>query len=767
MKGAWCGVLLWCACAAHGADAEPGGTAAGADFVGTAADFVGTAACTGCHEAEHAAWIGSHHDLAMQQATPDTVLGDFGDAEFVHGGVTSTFFRRDGAFFVRTDGPDGELNDYRIAYTFGVTPLQQYLIPMADGRVQALGVAWDARSAADGGQRWFHLYPDEQIDHDDPLHWTGQQQNWNYMCAGCHSTNLDKGFDPAANRFATTWTDIDVGCEACHGPGADHLAWAALDGEARGPDAGFAVALSRVSPAWQIDPATGSAKPREAGPAHSEVGVCADCHSRRGEIAARHEAAPHFLDNYMPALLTEGLYHADGQIEDEVFVWGSFTQSRMFQAGVTCSDCHEPHSQQLRAPGDAVCAQCHLPAKFATESHHHHPAESAGARCANCHMPETTYMVVDPRRDHSLRIPRPDLSVILDTPNACNRCHEDQTSTWAADHVGRWHPDGPQGLQTWAKAFAAARAGDPRAERPLLEIADDPKAPDIARATALLELQPFLSPVSAPALENGLKDTSALVRIAGLRSLEALPPEHRYRFAADLLSDDRLAVRVEAGRVLAAVPRDELSEAERDLLDAAVADYAESQMYNAERPESHTSLGTLHMHLGDPAAAEAAFRKAIAIDPTFSPAYVNLADMLRTEGRDTDARAVLEAGIEQAPEDAALQHALGLLRVRTGDAAGALDALQTANRLDPDSARFAYVYAIAQNSTGDRDGALRTLREALTRHPYDRDILFGLAALSRDAGDLTAARRYAARMTELRPQDSEAAQFLQGLGPPL
>jgi hypothetical protein len=203
----------------------------------TATGYVGSAACAGCHQAESEAWRGSHHDLAMAEATEETVLGDFDSAAFTYGDVTSRFFRRDGKFFVNTDGPDGELADFEIRYTFGVTPLQQYLIAFPDGRMQALGIAWDSRPKEKGGQRWFHLYPGQNLKAGDPLHWTGIDQTWNFQCAECHSTELRKNYDAATNTYATTWAEIDVACETCHGPGAAHVDWA--DGVRQGP-AGFA-----------------------------------------------------------------------------------------------------------------------------------------------------------------------------------------------------------------------------------------------------------------------------------------------------------------------------------------------------------------------------------------------------------------------------------------------------------------------------------------------------------------------------------------------
>ncbi len=456
------------------------------------AAFVGGQACAGCHTAETQRWKGSHHALAMQAATPTTVLGNFADAKLDHFGVVTTFHRDGDKFMVRTDGPDGVLHDYQIAYTFGVYPLQQYLVAFPGGRYQALGIAWDSRPKEQGGQRWFHLYPDQKLSAGDPLHWTGRDQTWNYMCADCHSTNLRRNFDLATNTYATTWTDIDVSCEACHGPGSRHIAWAKTHGSAGAYDAPDHMGLTAWlkptdSGQWEMNPDTGIAR-RTAPLVSAELDGCAACHSRRKVIAANQPPGTPFLDANLPAYLEPGLYHADGQIDGEVYEYGSFLQSRMHAAGVTCSNCHDPHSLKLRAEGNALCAQCHMPAKFDVPSHYHHDPGSAGAQCVNCHMPTKTYMVVDARRDHSIRVPRPDLSVAIGTPNACTTCHTGRSAEWAAQAVSEWFPHGRQTLPQYGTALHAGRAGTANAEQQLDRLILDKNQPAIARGSALLLL---------------------------------------------------------------------------------------------------------------------------------------------------------------------------------------------------------------------------------------------------------------------------------------
>jgi Tfp pilus assembly protein PilF len=692
----------------------------------------------------------------MQEATAQTVLGNFQQAQFTYFGVTSTFYQRDGKFMVRTDGPDGELHDYEIAYTFGVYPLQQYLIAFPGGRLQALSIAWDSRPRAQGGQRWFHLYPHEPIRHDDLLHWTGLNQNWNSQCAECHSTNLHKHYDPQSDQFRTTWAALNVSCEACHGPGSRHVTWAQCpsgwDKQDAAADKGLVVRLpERVGVTWSMDPGVGIARRNVPKTSDIEIELCARCHSRRGVLSEDYVPGRPLLETHRLSLLEPGLYHADGQMQDEVYVHGSFLQSKMYQAGVTCSDCHEPHSLQLRAPGNGTCAQCHLPAKYDTPTHHFHPQESAGARCVACHMPARTYMVVDPRHDHSLRVPRPDLAVTLGTPDPCTQCHAPRTAAWAAAQVTRWYGRSPQGYQDYAEALHAGRTGAPGAERLLGQLAVQTTAPPIARATAVSALRRYLGPASLPILQRILHHDNPLLRLAAVEALEAMPPPQRLPLAWPLVQDPIRAVRIEAARQLAAVPPAQLTAAQRTVLDRAITEYIAAQQVSAERPEAHLNLGMLYSERGQFAAAEAAYQAALARQPMFMPAYVNLADLFRLQGQDDKGEQVLRQALTLSPRTAEVHHALGLLLVRQQRHAEAVEALSQAASLRPDLPRYSYVYAVALHATGKPRQALRVLEATHARHRYDREVLSALFTFSQELGDQEAARHYATKLRALSP----------------
>jgi predicted CXXCH cytochrome family protein len=735
------------------------------------ATIVGSANCATCHQAEAKLWHGSHHQQAMDQATEKSVLGDFNDAGFDYYGVHSRFFRKGEKFLVETDGPDGKLATFEVKYTFGIFPLQQYLTEFPDGRIQALSIAWDGRAKEQGGQRWFHLYPNEQIKHDDILHWTKLNQNWNFMCAECHSTGVKKNYDAAADRYATTFAEISVGCEACHGAGSRHVAWAqerqrwSLFGKIDDPGMGLKERFSeRRDATWTPNAATGnsdrSSPPRTL---RAEVETCGLCHARRAEFSEDWVPGTWLSDSHVVSGLSRGLYHADGQMQDEVYNYGSFKQSKMFAAGVTCSDCHDPHSDKLKAPGDGVCLQCHASDKYAVAAHNHHEAVKPPVGCASCHMPTRTYMVVDPRHDHSLRIPRPDLSVKFGAPNACNDCHADKSAQWAAAAIETWYGPNRKGFQSYAEAFHAAWSDQTDAAKLLAAVAGDRNAPAFARASALSDLAPHLSPANANLARAGLSDPDPMVRIGALDMLESVPAAQIWPLAASLLSDPSRGVRIRAASLLAIVPTANQPPADRDRFERAATEFINAQRFNADRPESRSALGGFLVKRGRPADAETEYRAALRLSPQYAPAAVNLADLYRGLGREADGERVLRGGILVAPQDAGLHHALGLTLVRLKRTDEALDELRHAAELDRGQARYTYVYAVALHSAGRGGEAMKELKENLVRHPDDRDTLVALIGFSRESADAGSALEFAERLERIAPDEQGLAALIQEL----
>jgi len=721
-------------------------------------EYVGSESCSGCHEAEFAAWQGSHHALAMQRASPETVLGDFSDAEFEHFGMVSSFHEESGTFVARTDNADGEVQDFPIKYVFGVTPLQQYLVEFPGGRLQTLPLAWDSRPASDGGQQWFHIYPDEGIDFTDPLHWTGREQNWNYMCAECHSTKLEKNYNVVTDTFDTTWSEINVGCEGCHGPGSGHVTQA--DSGDFNSRRGFLTNLDDSGRAvWEMNPETGIADRSEVRlrpPAQPEA--CGRCHSRRSVTKSEYEFGKPLTDTHSPSLLEDQLYFADGQIREEVYVYGSFLQSRMYQAGVSCGDCHEPHSARLRtgdAPSD-ICSTCHLPAKFATTEHSQHADDDV--TCVDCHMTSRNYMVVDGRRDHSFRIPRPDISAETGSPNACSSCHVDRDSDWAVESfVTLFGDDHPE---HYGSAIHAGRTGG--GNQPLLQAIGNPDFPGIARATALSMLQPPYSQQTAATIQAATGSGDPLLRLGALRAFPGLQQELQLEWASTMLNDPVRLLRIEAARHLSPMRGQLHVRVENDFAEAE-AELVDSLNAIAERPEAQIVLGNILADAGDVGQSEAAFRRAIGFDPTLSAPRANLADLYRRLGRDAEAEGLLREGLEINPNDGTYRHALGLLLVRQQQQDDALVELRRAADLQPDNARFAYVYAVALNSMGQQDAAVDYLSAIRGNFPGNFDVSWALATMLRDMGRNDEAREIAAELANIYPGVQPVQNLLMNL----
>ncbi len=738
-----------------------------------ATSFVGSETCANCHQAEAKLWDASQHKVAMQHATEQTVLGDFNDASFDYFGRHSRFFRRDGKFLVETDGADGRLAEFEVKYTFGIEPLQQYLIEFPDGRIQALSIAWDTRPKDKGGQHWFHLYPKEEIKHDDILHWTKLNQNWNFMCAECHSTGLRKNYDAKADRFATKWAEISVGCEACHGQGSAHAAWASDQkswwpfGKREDSNKGLLVRFDdRRDVTWPIDPKTGTAH-RAVAPAtlRKEVETCGLCHARRAGFHEDWFPGRWLSQTHLVEPLAASTYHVDGQLRDveEPYNYTPFKQSKMFAAGVTCSDCHEPHSAKLRASGEGVCLQCHSSDKYAADSHRHHAGIEAAPTCISCHMQARTYMIVDPRHDHSFRIPRPDLSVAFGTPNACNDCHGDKDSQWAAAAIEGWFGPNRKGFQTYGPAFHASRTDQADAAALLAVVASDRDTPAIARATALAELAPRVSPANISVARSALSDPDPMVRIGALDMLENVPAGQIWPWAAPLLSDPVRGVRIRAASLLAPVPTASQPPPDRAPFERAAAEFVDAQRSNTERPEARTTLGSFFARRGRPIEAETEYKAALQLSRQYLPASINLADLYRQLGRDSEGETVLRAAIATSSRAAAAHHALGLTLTRLKKPEAALSEFRRAAELEPDEARYQYVYGVALHSAGQREQAMTVLNEGLQRHPINREILQALVSFSQAAGNTKAALGYAEQLAAIAPDDQSLAALIRDL----
>ena len=600
------------------------------------AAYVGSVECLGCHQKEGEAWRASHHALAWALPDRETVLGDFDNAVFEHRGRRHRFYRDGDTNIIETDGPDGEITAYPVVGVAGIEPLQQYLLETETGRLQAHDIAWDVER-----KEWFHLYPGQALKFDEGLHWTGPYKTWNARCAECHATGYEKRFDTRTKRYESRQAEIGVGCEACHGPGSRHLSWA----QGKMPDVpnhGLTVHFSDDDPEMLIQ-------------------QCAGCHARREPFTdGNPPPGTPFHDAYRLALLRPGLYHPDGSIQDEVYVFGSFLQSKMYARGVRCTDCHDPHDARVKAEGNALCTQCHsedgnprfpsLPlATYDGPEHHFHPPDSEGAACVSCHMIERTYMQVDPRRDHSFRIPRPDLSMETGAPNACTDCHDDRDAAWAATELAARFPNSQRRGDHFSQTLAAGRFDPAGNAEALLGLAKTNAEPGIIRATALEMLQSVADPSLPAEAADLLRDPDPLVRAAAVGLQRPASPVARAERLWPLLSDEHRNVRLAAVRALLDTPSGLLGDLDQTPLRNASSEWRQALAVKADFPETHLILGGAALTMRNFRAAESAFSEAVRLDSNQVSAWVMLVRLRDALGDSTGALEALESGLVSNP----------------------------------------------------------------------------------------------------------------------
>ncbi|MBY3068480.1 tetratricopeptide repeat protein [Rhizobium laguerreae] len=700
--------------------------------------FVDEKTCASCHADQAAAFSKSHHAKAMALADDETVRGDFDNSRFEHDGVVTTFTRRDGRFFVNTEDADGGEGEFEVKYTFAYEPLQQYLVEIGGGRLQALDIAWDTAR-----RQWFWLGDGTPAKPGSTYHWTGPFYRWNRTCIDCHSTDPQAKFQPQTNEYKSTYVATSIGCQSCHGPGTKH------------------VASARSGNASSSMPNTSLPK--------VDAGICFACHARRTRLLDGYQPGKPFLDYFSPALLRPDLYFPDGQILDEVFEYGSFQQSKMARAGVTCLDCHRPHDAGLKAEGNALCTQCHAETRperftgqdpsglFDTPAHTRHQAGSTGAQCVNCHMPERTYMKVDPRRDHSFVIPRPDLSATLGTPNACTTCHVDRTNDWAAEKMDNWYGAQWRKRASIADAFTGAANGDGAAVEALRDLVGDQTQAGIVRGSAIAAMSGTGGADITADIQTAATDADPLVRLGAAEAAGNIPPEQRLDAIGKLLGDQTRAVRVAAANVLAGTPPHLFGDQQVNF-EAAVADLRAYVETNADVAETQSSYGFFLFARQRTAEAEAAFRRAISLDPTLEAMRINLAEFYRATGQNDRSEQTYAEAIGMAPERADLRYGHALSLVRNQALAEAITELAEAVRLDPQNSRYKTTLAVALDSAGRTEEALDRLDGWAAGG--DADVIGLALQYSLKLRRLPEALRHAEDLARLRPEDQQISGLI-------
>ena len=700
--------------------------------------FSGTHNCISCHEQEYNEWSSSDHALAMMEADTQSVLGDFNNIIFEKDSVKSTFFRKGKDYYVHTLGPDGIYADFKIEYTFGIRPLQQYLVKTNHGKYQTLRSTWDTEKKV-----WFHQYQDMYIPHDDWLHWSGGGQNWNSMCADCHSTNVHKNYSLAIDSFHTTYSIINVSCEACHGPGVDHVHY-------------MNARINQQLPAG-YDGRDHDLILTKYDTSKVQIDQCARCHSRRAQITSFYDFKGSFLDHYIPEILRDNIYYPDGQIMDEDYVYGSFLQSKMYQNHVKCTDCHNAHTLKLKAEGNTLCLNCHVKEDYDTPKHHFHEMDAEGSPCVNCHMTGRTYMGNDFRRDHSFRVPRPDQSLVYNTPNACTGCHQDKTNQWATNAIIDWY--GKERAPHFSDALTIGSSRTLEAVPKLLELVENRDEPVIARATAIWYLSQIGSNEAIEAIVNQLNDPSSQIKIEAINALMNLQAPDLIQLIPPLLRDSVRGVRITAANVLIDVDKRVLGSYAEDL-NTALEEYMIYLDINAEFPSGQIITGQFHERRNELDLAEAAYLKALEKDKLIHLASLNLATLYNRQGRQEEALKALQMILSLDPDHGQAHYSLALLYAELNQLGEAVEQMQKASIQMPENPRVYYNWGLLLQNQGDTKEAEKVFRKGLKAVPEAVDLQYALCVLLIQTNQLNKAIPIVHKLVEQYP-DHPAFQELK------
>ncbi len=701
--------------------------------------FVGSSTCQSCHAKEFKDWQKSDHFRAMEGPNDSTVLGDFNNASFTADGVTNRFYKKDGKFIINTQGEDGKNHDYEVVYTFGFYPLQQYLIAFPGGRLQSTRASWDSRS-----QKWFHQYAGQKIYHHDWIHWTGTGQNWNTMCASCHSTDFQKNYDFSKDSYNSEWKELNVSCESCHGPGSKHVNFINSPEHKNGDHIRNAGLLYSKNTNPQI-----------------QLNTCAPCHARKADISSSVIHSDEIVDNMIPQIITNEFYHADGQIREEDYEYGSFTQSKMFHSNVRCSNCHNPHSGKLVMTGNALCMSCHKP-KYDTKEHHFHMVNTAGAECISCHMPMKTYMGVDNRRDHSFRIPRPDQSVVYGTPNTCTSCHKEKSPAWAAEAIRKWY--GPERAYHFSDDLLPGSQLTGKSEKHLIKLLLDTASPEIARATAASYLTGMQTRAGADALVAALNDKKALVRYQAVRSLENYPVDSWIQSAVQSLSDPVRGVRIAAADLFHRLPGDAIPTSARSKYAAADIENKKYLQYQSDFAVGNVMQADYDLQGGDKVNAILNYVRGLKKDSLMNYARLNLSSAYNALGKNQEALMTLKEALAIDPRNDRIFYNLGLLYYELGNVPLALENFKSALLLGSSDPGLYYNYGILLQQQGNLKDAEKMLLRGYAISPTAINVNYALAFMYMGQQLPQKALLHAKVLRALDPNNPDYQNIFRSLG---
>lgn len=702
-------------------------------------DYVGDKSCKECHNSEFKQWQQSHHFKSMLLPNDSTVKGNFNNIRFVADGVSSRFFKKGKLFFINTEGEDGKNHDFEVKYVFGFTPLQQYLIQFPGGKMQVPRLSWDVNK-----KQWFNQYAGQNIPSHDWLHWTGNAQNWNTMCASCHSTNLKKNYDIHSDTYKTSYSIINVSCESCHGGGKKHIEY--IKGDYKNGDKVVKSFLKLAKNSGQTQ----------------ELNACAPCHARISEINGNHISSNELLDNYIPQIPDTEFFHADGQVDDEDYIYTSFLQSKMFHKGVSCNSCHNPHSTKLKRTGNQTCTSCHLSQKYDAPSHTFHKKGTPSAACVNCHMPSKVFMGNDLRHDHSFRVPRPYLSAKYGTPNACSNCHKDKTEKQLADAVIKWY--GPKRKYHFADDLIPGSQLDANSEKHLTKLIDNKFVPKIIKATATFYLGSLTTTSSLNTILARLSSSDAQNRYRALRSLANFPSAGWINQVGPLLSDKVRAVRIAAADLFITIPANEIPENYSKAFALAKKELEKSLRFQTDFSSGNVMLADYYLKLKDYPNAEKFYLRGLKKDSNMNYAWLNLSTVYNSQGKNQKALEALQFALKNDSKNERIYYNLALLYNEMNQVEAAEKAFSKAVDLKSMNPRLYYNYGLLLLKAKKFAKAETVLQQGIKLIPADAELHYALCFVYMQSNNQTKAIETAVKLKLLDANNPNYQELFKNFG---
>ncbi len=701
--------------------------------------YVGDQSCKKCHAVEFKDWKHSDHYMSMLPPNDSTVKGDFNNVTFTADGVTSRFFKKGPKFFINTEGNDGKYHDFEVKYIFGYKPLQQYLVSFPEGKMQVPRLSWDVNK-----KKWFNQYAGQKIPSHDWLHWTGNAQNWNTMCATCHSTNLRKNYDIKTDTYKTSYSIINVSCESCHGAGKNHVDFMNGDYKSGKRVIGSFMKLAKNSSQKE------------------ELNTCAPCHARISDVSGSHLNTGEIMDDYVPQIPDTENFYADGQVKDEDYIYTSFLQSKMYHKGVKCSMCHNPHSVKQKRIGNQTCTLCHVSTKYDVPSHTFHPKGGPAAECKNCHMPGNYFMGNDYRHDHSFRVPRPDLSVKYGTPNACSNCHKDKSEKVLAEAIVKWY--GPKRKYHFAEDLIPGSKLDANSEQHLTKLIDNKFVPKIIKATATFYLGKVQTKTSLNTLVARLASKEALIRYHALKTLVSFPAANWIEAVGPLLSDRVRAVRIAAADLYITIPKEQLPSQYEKAFSSAQIELEKSLRYQADFSTGNVMLADYYLKLKDYNNAEKFYLRGLKKDSNMNYAWLNLSATYNLQGKNTQALQALESALKNDTKNDRIYYNMALLFNEMNNIPAAEKAFAKAVVLKSTNSRVYYNYGLLLNQNKKNQEAEAVLLKGIQINPSVAELYYALTYVYIQTDNTNKALQTAIKLKQLDPNNPNYQQIFKNLG---